>query len=134
MGQVAGPPVAATLAEAEIQNQQNQQQVPPQNQVTVNNQPQVRIDGEFASVSSEDAATTHHMNQYGFLLNKPAGEGTSNARPHPTLFSNNIVLDLAVLETAVTPEYAEPELENWKQRVELWNSKEGKLQQRKSRC
>ena len=72
----------------------------------IHNPPQAGVDGEVASVSSESEATTRHMNQFGFMLNRSTREGTSNVSPHPTLFSNNLVLDPTVLETVVTPENA----------------------------
>ena len=46
------------------------------------------------------------MNQFGFLMNRSAGEGTSNVPPHPALYSNNLVLDPTVLKAVVTPENA----------------------------
>ena len=70
------------------------------------NPPQDGVDGERASVSTESEDTASHMNQYGFLLNRSPGEGTSNVPPHPVVFSNNLVFDPTVLEEVVTSENA----------------------------
>ena len=44
------------------------------------------------------------MNQFGFLLNRSAGEDTSNVQPSPAFLSTNLVLDPTVLEAVITPE------------------------------
>ena len=88
---------ATATAEALAQNQQNQ--------LTVHNLSHIGIDGEIASGSSESEATTCRMNQFGFLLNRPAGENTV-APSNPAPFSNNLVLEPTVLEAVITPENA----------------------------
>ena len=91
---------AIATTEALAQNQQNQQ-----NQLTIHNPSHIGIDGEVASGSSESEATTCRMNQFGFLLNTPAGENTV-APSNPAPFSTNLVLDPTVLEAVITPENA----------------------------
>ena len=88
---------ATATAEALAQNQHNQ--------LTVHNPTHIGIDGEIASGSSESAATSCRTNQFGFLLNRPAGENTV-APSNPAPFSANLVFDPTVLEAAITPENA----------------------------
>ena len=94
--------VAATDALAQIQqNQPNQQ-----NQLVIRDPPQPRVDGEIASVSLESEATARNMNQFGFLLNRPSGEGTSADPPNPVFPNYNPVLDPTTIEAETTPENA----------------------------
>ena len=91
---------AAVTAAAETlaQDQQNQQ-----NWLIIHNPSQV--DGAAASVSSESEAAARRMNQFGFLLNRPAGENTA-ATPNPASFGANLVLDSTILEAEITPKNA----------------------------
>ena len=57
-------------------------------------------------MSLESEATAHNMNQFGFLLNRPTGEGTSVDPPNPVFPNYNPVLDPTTLEAETTPENA----------------------------
>ena len=99
---ISAAAVATTDALAKIQqNQPNQQ-----NQLVIRDPPQPRIDGEIASVSLESEATACNMNQFGFLLNRPSGEGTSADPPNPVFPNYNPLLDPTTLEAETTPENA----------------------------
>ena len=72
----------------------------------IRNPPQPRVDGEIASISSGSEATAHNMNQFGFMLNRPSGEGTSVDQLNPVFPNHNPVLDPTILEAEITPENA----------------------------
>lgn len=98
------PTAVVATADALAQIQQNQPN--QQSQLMIRNPPQPRVDGEIASVSLESEATARNMNQFGFLLNRPSGEGTSANPPNPVFPNHNPVLDPITIEAETTPENA----------------------------
>ena len=71
----------------------------------IRNPPQLRIDGEIVSASTESEYTARRMNQFGFVLNG-LGQGTSYNPSNPGFLSHNPVLDPVIFETEVTPKNA----------------------------
>ena len=70
----------------------------------IQEQQQVGVDGERASVSAESENTAAHRNMFGFLANGATGQGTSALpNPPPPRFLSDLPVDLAAIANPVTP-------------------------------